>query len=70
MTLVTMNERDLSRLAVMQYLVSERLAVDAAAALLGVTRRQVFRMRKDFLADGPAALASRLRGKPGQPARA
>ena len=54
MTVVTMSVKELSR-----------LAVDAAAALLGVTRRQVFRMRKALLAQGPAALASRLRGKPG-----
>lgn len=42
-----------------------RVDVDGAAALMGVTRRQVFRLRKAFLADGPAGLASRRRGKPG-----
>ncbi len=65
MTLVTMSEKELSRVAVMQDLAAGRLDVDAAAALLGVTRRQVFRLQKAFLADGPAVLASRKRGKPG-----
>lgn len=58
MTLVTMSEKELSRVAVMQDLVSGRLAVDGAASLLGLTRRQVFRLRKSFLVGGPAATES------------
>jgi hypothetical protein len=65
MTLVAMSKQEFSRVAVLQDLVAGRVGVDDAAALMGVTRRQVFRLRKAFLADGPAGRASRLRGKPG-----
>ena len=65
MTLVTMSKEEFSRVAVLQDLRDGRLGVDAGAALLGVTRRQVFRLKKAFLADGPAGLASRKRGQPG-----
>ena len=65
MTLVTMSKEEFSRVAALQDLQAGRLGVGEVAALLGVTRRQVFRLRKAFLAEGPAALASRRRGKPG-----
>lgn len=65
MTLVTMSKEEFSRVAALQDLQAGRLGVGEVAALLGVTRRQVFRLQKAFLAEGPAALASRLRGKPG-----
>ena len=65
MTLVTMSKQEFSRVAVLQDLQAGRVGVDEAAALLGVTRRQVFRLQKAFLADGPAGLASRRRGRPG-----
>ena len=57
MTLVTMSKEEFSRVAVLQDLRDGRLGVDAGAALLGVTRRQVFRLKKAFLADGPVGLA-------------
>jgi len=65
MTLVTMSKEGFSRLAVLQDSQAGRLGVGEVAALLGVTRRQVFRLQKAFLAEGPAALASRKRGQPG-----
>ena len=65
MTLVTMSKQEFSRVAVLQDLQAGRVGVDEATALLGVTRRQVFRLQKAFLADGPAGLASRRRGQPG-----
>lgn len=65
MTLVTMSKEEFSRVAVLQDLQAGRLGVGEVAALLGVTRRQVFRLQKAFLAEGPAALASRKRGQPG-----
>ena len=46
MTLVTMSKEEFSRVGVLQYLRDGRLGVDAGAALLGVTRRQVFRLKK------------------------
>jgi hypothetical protein len=65
MTLVTTSKEEFSRVAVLQDLQAGRLGVGEVAALLGVTRRQVFRLQKAFLAGGPAALASRKRGQPG-----
>ena len=53
MTLVTMSKQEFSRVAVLQDLQAGRVGVDEAAALLRVTRRQVFRLQKAFLADGP-----------------
>ena len=64
MTVIQMSDRELTRLRVMIDLADSRLTVEAAATLMGVGRRQVFRLRRAFAADGPAALASRKRGRP------
>jgi hypothetical protein len=45
-------------------LIDGRLTVEAAGTLTGLGRRQVFRLRRAFQAGGPAALASRKRGRP------
>jgi hypothetical protein len=45
-------------------LADDRLTVDAAATLMGLGRRQIYRLRRIFSADGPAGLASRKRGRP------
>ena len=57
MTLVTTGKEEFSRVAVLQDLQVGRLGVDAGAALLCVTRRQVFRLQKAFLAEGSAGQA-------------
>ena len=62
--LIQMSDRELSRLRVMIDLADGRLTVDAAATLMGLGRRQIHRLRRAFLADGPAGLASRKRGRP------
>src|SRR3984893_18414987 len=59
-----MSDRELTRLRVMIDLVDERLTVNAAATLMGLGRRQIYRLRRIFSADGPAGLASRKRGRP------
>jgi hypothetical protein len=41
----------------------KRLTVDAAGTLMGVERRQVYRLRRAFATDGPTALVSRKRGR-------
>src|ERR1700731_1378269 len=61
---IQMSDRELTRLRVMIDLVDERLTVDAAATLMGLGRRQIYRLRRIFSADGPAGLASRKRGRP------
>jgi hypothetical protein len=62
MAMIQMSDRDLGRLRTLIDLVDGRLTVDAAGDLMGLGRRQVFRLRRAFEADGPSALASRKRG--------
>jgi len=52
-------------LRVMIDLADDRLTVDAVATLMGLGRRQIYRLRRAFSADGPAGLASRKRGRRG-----
>src|SRR5271168_4773167 len=59
MTVIQMSERELTRLRVVIDLSDKRLTVEAAGTLMGVGRRQVYRLRRAFAADGPVALASR-----------
>src|SRR5580700_6247397 len=61
---IQMSDRELTRLRVMIDLADDRLTVDAAATLMGLGRRQIYRLRRIFSADGPAGLASRKRGRP------
>ena len=61
---IEMSDQELTRLRVMIDLADDRLTVDAAATLMGLGRRQIYRLRRIFSADGPAGLASRKRGRP------
>ena len=60
---IQMSDRELTRLRVMIDLADDRLTVDAAAILMGLGRRQIYRLRRVFSADGAAGLASRKRGR-------
>ena len=62
--MIQMSDRELTLLRVMIDLADGRLTVDAAATLMGLGRRQIYRLRRAFLADGAAGLASRKRGRP------
>ena len=64
MAVIQMSERELSRLRVMIDLADGRLTVEAAGALMGVGRRQVFRLSRAFAAAGELGLVSRKRGRP------
>jgi Winged helix-turn helix len=64
MTVIQMSDRELSRLRVMIDLTDGRLTPEAAATLMSVGRRQLFRLRRSFASDGPAGLISRKRGRP------
>src|ERR671935_1127316 len=59
---LTMGELD--RLQVITQLVERRLTRRRAAALLGLSARQVRRLYRAFRRDGAKALASRRRGRP------
>src|SRR5271167_2683356 len=61
MTLVTMNDKEFSRLKVLQDVAAAPLKVNEAAALLHLTRRQFSRLQQAFRRDGPEGLISRRR---------
>jgi hypothetical protein len=61
---IQMSDRELTRLRVMIDLADDRLTVDAAATLMGLGRRQIYRLRRIFSVDGPTGLTSRKRGRP------
>jgi hypothetical protein len=63
MTLVTMSDKEFTRLEVLQDVATLRLTVDEAAALLHLTRRQFFRIQRAFRRNGPEGLVSRRRGR-------
>src|ERR1700686_1505294 len=64
MTVIQMSGQELTRLRIMIDLADGRITVGATAALMGLGRRQVFRLRRAFAADGASALSSRKRGRP------
>jgi Winged helix-turn helix len=64
MTVVSMSDQEFSRLQVLLDVQSGRLRIEDAAQLLGLRRRQVFRLLKGVREDGPAGLISKRRGRP------
>jgi len=62
MTLVVMSTQELGRVDVIRDVAARRLT--AAAAVLGISRRQVFRLLRSFQTAGCASLVSRRRGQP------
>jgi hypothetical protein len=64
MTVIQVSDRELSRLRVIVDLVDGRLTVEAAATLMGIGRRQVYRLCRAFEHCGPSALVSKKRGRP------
>jgi hypothetical protein len=59
-----MSDGELSRLEVLRDLDHRRLTTAAAAQLLGLERRQVFRLLKAYRIEGPTGLISKRRGRP------
>src|SRR4051794_15500390 len=59
-----MSDGELGRLEVLRDLDQRRLTTEAAAQLLGLERRQVFRLLKAYRIDGPTGLISKRRGRP------
>jgi transposase len=64
MAVVSMSETELARVGVLGEASAGRLSADHAAALMGVSRRQTFRLLRRFREGGASALASRRRGQP------
>jgi hypothetical protein len=61
-TIRLMSDGEVSRLEVLRDLDQKRLTTAAATQLLGLERRQVFRLLKAYRIDGPTGLISKRRG--------
>ena len=61
-TVRLMSDGELSRLEVVQDLDRRRLTTATAGQLLGLERRQVFRLLKAYRIEGPTGLISKRRG--------
>jgi hypothetical protein len=64
-TVRLMSDGELARLEVLRDLDQRGLTPAAAGRLLGLERRQVFRLLRAYRAEGPAGLISKRRGGPG-----
>src|SRR6202030_4194107 len=64
MTVITMSRNELTRLRVLIDVADGRLSVADATGLIGVGRRQIYRLLQAFRADGADGLISRKRGRP------
>jgi hypothetical protein len=68
MTVITMSRKEIDRMSVLHDLADGRIKIAGASTLMGLGRRQVFRLAKAYGAHGPQALVSRRRGRPSNPA--
>ncbi len=59
-----MSYEELDRLSVIERVIEKRLSQCEAARMLGLTSRQVRRLRRAYERDGPEGLASKHRGRP------
>jgi hypothetical protein len=64
METVTMSYEELDRVSVMERVIEKRLTQREAARMLGLTSRQVRRLRRVYVRDGAVGLASKRRGRP------
>jgi hypothetical protein len=64
MVVLSMSKQEFSRLDVLLRIQSGRLRVADACALMGLRRRQVFRLLRGLQRDGATSLLSKRRGKP------
>src|SRR5258706_7003868 len=64
MTVITMSRNELTRLRVLIDVADGRLSVADATGLIGVGRRQIYRLLQAFRARGADGLISRKRGGP------
>ena len=64
MAVLSMSKQEFSRLDVLLRVQSGRLRVADACVLIGLRRRQVFRLLRGLKQDGATSLLSKHRGKP------
>ena len=60
---VTLNQREQTRLQILNSILTEHITVDQAATLMGVSTRHVWRLLAAYRKDGAAALAHGHRGR-------
>jgi len=60
---VIMSERELNRVEVLAQVLDGRLTAEAAATLLNVTKRQIFRLLRRFREVGPSGIRHKARGR-------
>ena len=65
MAVLSMSKQEFSRLEVLLRVQSGGLRVEDACTLIGLRRRQVFRLLRGLRQDGATSLLSKRRGKPG-----
>jgi hypothetical protein len=63
METVTMSYEELDRVSVIERVIQKRLTQIEASRMLGLTCRQVLRLRRAYERDGPSGLASKHRGR-------
>ncbi len=61
--LITMSDKELKRLSVLQEICDQRITQPQAAQLLHISERQIRRLLQKYKAQGPAALAHAARGQ-------
>jgi transposase len=64
MGMVVMSKRELNRLDVLARLDSDRLTARAAAELMAITPRQMYRLLRRYRDGGASAIANQRRGRP------
>ncbi len=64
MTLLTMSDKELSRIDVIKEVLDKQLKQQDAASILGVGARQLQRLLKAYKHSGPEGIISRQRGRP------
>src|SRR6267154_5154885 len=64
MTVITVSRNELPRLRVLIDVADGRLSVAEATGLIGVGRRQIYRLLQAFRGHGPDGVISRKRGGP------
>ena len=60
---VVMSERELRRIEVLAQVNDGRLSVEAGSGVLGLSRRQLFRLLARYRAEGAPAIRHRARGR-------
>ena len=62
MSIIPMSVEEIDRLKLLELVNDKRLSSTQAGVLMGLSRRQVYRLLKKYQKDGPAGLVSKRRG--------